>query len=564
MAVYQNLSVTQLEQDIEKNTSRVRILWTSTQTGPSYNMVEDTGHFVLTVNGQEYMEDVRYTLPKQTEQVIVDKVMTVTHDDKGQALVQVQTWMNTKISAGVVELSQTLQLDTIPRVSTVTASDAVIGTSARLAITRRNPTYSHTIRWQFGSLGGYLNARGISTEYPVYMMLESLEFPIPDSFYWEIPNAKSGICTLTVETFSGEEPIGTAQTAQFTVSVDETQCRPVLSGSIRDYNDDTYELTGDEGVLVKYCSVAQCLMDYSVRKGATVVSKQIQGVAVEDDELGIVDVQTDTFRFSLTDSRGFTEEVTVTVPLVPYIRLGCEAQALRDDPVSGKATLFVSGDYFDGFFGQKSNSLTVEYSLDGEAFISAQPVMTEDNRYELQIPLTDMDYTRVYTLTVRVSDQLMQVTKRAILKKGVPVFDWGEGDFAFHVPVQLDAPLGVACGGTGAANAKTAWENLGLSFEMVAGREYEICRKFGNLPVYTQLVDFGAMPASACRGVSHTARNAKMLGCVGVASDGRCLPYGGTHTGRIDVFCDSTRVYIDAQNDESACTAQVQIYYIKQ
>ncbi len=564
MAVYQNLTVTQLAQDVEKNCSQVRILWTSTQTGPSYNMVEDTGHFVLTVNGQEYMEDVRYTLPKQTEQIILDKVMTVTHDQKGQALVQVQTWMNTKISAGVVELSQTLQLDTIPRVSTVTASDAVIGGSAHLAITRRNPAYSYCIRFQFGNLSGYLNARGAATEYPVYMMLESLTFPIPDSFYQEIPNEKSGICKLTIQTFSGDTQIGTDQSASFTVSVDETQCRPVLSGSIRDYNEDTYDLTGDEGVLVKYCSLAQCLMDYKVRKGATVVSKQIQGVTVEEDELGIINVQTDTFRFSLTDSRGFTEEVTVTVPLIPYIRLGCEAQALRDDPVSGKATLFVSGDYFDGFFGEKGNSLTVEYSLDGQSFLPVEPVISAENRYAVQIPLTGMDYARVYTLTVRVTDKLMQVTKQAVLKKGVPVFDWGEGDFAFHVPVRMDVPLSLAAGGTGAADAKTAWENLGLSIAMEPGREYETCRKFGFLPVYTQLVDFGAMPASACRSVSHSARNAKMLGCIGVASDGRCLPYGGSHTGRIDVFCDSTRVYIDTQNDESACTAQVQIYYIKQ
>ena len=43
MAVYQTLTVTQISQDQEKNCSTVRILWKSTQTGASYNMVEATG-----------------------------------------------------------------------------------------------------------------------------------------------------------------------------------------------------------------------------------------------------------------------------------------------------------------------------------------------------------------------------------------------------------------------------------------------------------------------------------------------------------------------------------------
>ena len=43
----------------------------------------------------------------------------------------------------------------------------------------------------------------------------------------------------------------------------------------------------------------------------------------------------------------------------------------------------------------------------------------------------------LYTLTVTVRDKLETAQKTLILPKGLPVFDWGEGDFAFHVPVVL-------------------------------------------------------------------------------------------------------------------------------
>ena len=53
MAVYQNLTVTQIRQDADQNCSTVRILWQSTQTGPSYNLYADVGTYTLTVSFAE-------------------------------------------------------------------------------------------------------------------------------------------------------------------------------------------------------------------------------------------------------------------------------------------------------------------------------------------------------------------------------------------------------------------------------------------------------------------------------------------------------------------------------
>ena len=47
MAVNQSLTLTLVSQNIEENTSKVRVLWQSTQTGGSYNMTSRTAKYYL-------------------------------------------------------------------------------------------------------------------------------------------------------------------------------------------------------------------------------------------------------------------------------------------------------------------------------------------------------------------------------------------------------------------------------------------------------------------------------------------------------------------------------------
>ena len=122
MAVSQTLSVTDVStsDNITANTSKVRILWKSTQTGESWNGYTKTAKYYISINGGAETEySVSYTLPQNATQTIVDKTITVTHKDDGTGSVKVRTWMDTGISAGVVEKTQTLTLTTRPRASTL-------------------------------------------------------------------------------------------------------------------------------------------------------------------------------------------------------------------------------------------------------------------------------------------------------------------------------------------------------------------------------------------------------------------------------------------------------------
>ena len=51
MAVNQSLTLLQVSQNIAENTSQVRLLWQSTQTGSSYNDYLRTAKFYISING---------------------------------------------------------------------------------------------------------------------------------------------------------------------------------------------------------------------------------------------------------------------------------------------------------------------------------------------------------------------------------------------------------------------------------------------------------------------------------------------------------------------------------
>ena len=111
MAVYQSLTLTQVSQDQKSNTSQLRVLWQSTQTGGSYNETPRQATWRYSVNGgTEQSVSVSYTLPYQKTVVIADTLITVPHDETGEASVTVSTVMDTRGD----RIGENLQSDTDP------------------------------------------------------------------------------------------------------------------------------------------------------------------------------------------------------------------------------------------------------------------------------------------------------------------------------------------------------------------------------------------------------------------------------------------------------------------
>ena len=213
-------------------------------------------------------------------------------------------------------------------------------------------------------------------------------------------------------------------------------------------NSDTAALTGSDTAYIRGYSDAKCTVTATGRYGATIKSVWTTGTYTKnaDGTYTISPVNSDTIIFYAQDSRGYTGSVSVSITLVPYIVLTNSASAGRPNPTDGSAFIQFQGQYFNDSFGAVNNTLEIKYKIeypDGtidENWTSVIPTISEDS-YSAYIALSGFDYTKAFKVHTVVTDKLLTVERTAILKQGIPVFDWGKNDFQFHVPVYIQGNL---------------------------------------------------------------------------------------------------------------------------
>ena len=318
MAVYQSLSVTEVagSQSIADNTSKVRILWTSTQSGESWNGYTKTAYYYVSINGGAEVEyPVTYTLPQKSTVTIVDATITVKHKNDGTGVVSVRTYMETGISAGTVERSQSISLATIPRVSvpTLSASSIDIGKAITIYTNRQSSSFTHHLYYSVNGGAEVGVTAGIG---------DSITWTVPYSLMSNIPNSREMTLTFRVYTFSGEKNIG-SNTISLKVYVPSepstipkitlNELKPIstlpstfsslfIQGKSRVRADFTAE--GIHGSSIKSCSISVEGESYGSADNFT--SEYLSGY-------GTVAVT-----ISATDSRGLTNSITEYIDVIAY------------------------------------------------------------------------------------------------------------------------------------------------------------------------------------------------------------------------------------------------------
>ena len=326
----------------------------------------------------------------------------IEHDSLGNKTINVgASFSSSSSSLSGGSVSGNVQLSYIPRASSISASSADIGSNTNINISRADNSFTHTITYNFGNLSGTIVTKTNNT---------SVSWTIPTSFYAQIPNAKSGTCSLTCKTYSGNTEIGTSTTT-LTVTANEELCRPDLNVAVEDINDVTIALTGESTKLVKYRSTARISTSSNAKNSATISKITINGV---DGGIRIIEnVETNVFEVIVTDSRGYSKKIISTIPMVNYIPLTASSSFKRVSNTSDKVNLTYSGNYWDGDFGSEYNTLVLTYKYrekGSDTWINGTSVLNPtitDNKFNATLELIeDFNYRKNWEFSLYYEDEL--------------------------------------------------------------------------------------------------------------------------------------------------------------
>lgn len=389
---------------------------------------------------------------------------------------------------GPVSGNVTVTATAEPLASSVGATDANIGSTSTITVTKYNSSYYHSLQYEFDfassgtKLTGYITAAGGVQSSEAKFSGTSIAFTVPDDFYRKIPNSKYGTCKITCRTYassSSNTVLGNPTYCTFRASVPSTSA-PSVDGSVVDANAVTINLTGSNERLVRYLSEAYCSITATAKNYASIQTKSINGSEVSGNSRTISgdSLTSGAFTFSATDSRGLTTTITKPVDMVPYVKLTCVPTFYRPNPVSGEVALTFVGNMFTGEWRSGvSNAIQIQYqyreatqsaspsgwidiasgySLGNSSYKSDRPIVLEDDNSST----TGFDYMKSYEFQIKVTvgervngvipqdktAQTITITKQ--VSKGTPVFDWGENDFHLSVPLIMDAGKQLTMGST--------------------------------------------------------------------------------------------------------------------
>lgn len=428
------------------NTSKVTAKLRLSRTNTGYE-TWGQGSFTITINGSSKTNSGSFSFTYDSNTLCVEHTVTVAHSADGSKSVTIKVSGEHMFTLSTQ--SGTAKLTTIPRASTLTASNGMIGIKQTLKIARASSSFTHTITYSAGASGTIVTKTSGT----------SVSWTPPASIAGSSANiAKTRIsCTLTLKTYSGSTEIG-SKTKTITLAVPNsaafcptfTLSSPIHSGGIVPDSWGIYVQSLSK-VSVAITGAADANgslpLTYSITDGRT-SSKSVLFTSGFLPNAGTV-----TLTAVVKNARGYqtkkTQKITVAAyrpPVISSVDMQrCLAPA-EDGTLGGDSP---TGTYIRvrAIFGYTSlsgkNSLTasrVQYRVAGssswntvpQALVSGQDLVFGDgaisiaNSYEVQITVTDaLSQSDVYKGTVPTSEAILNIRPSGL---GIGIGKYAEQD----------------------------------------------------------------------------------------------------------------------------------------
>ena len=418
--LYVTYSITQ---DKTKNQSKITCGMYITTGSLNIGPWTDYGSYLPTT-GSTFTHDLPYFSGSHT--ITSGRTMTVNHDSAGNATATIYWKAGYNASWGGFQKpsgSFNITLPQIPRQANLTSAPDFTD-EGNPTVNYSNPAGTAVDELMCGiyndagsvAYAGYRNVSKTGTSYT---------FSLTDAERDALRQACTGK-SMTVRFYLKTKIGGTYYYSSIAKTMTITNGNPTLNPTVVDTNSTTIALTGSNAKLVKYFSNAQWAHNAAAVKKAS-ISQYIMsngGTSYNTASGTINGVQNNSFAFTVKDSRGNITSQSLT------------------------PTITCTGNYFNGSFGSKSNTLTFKYrykELNGSYGNWTTGTPTKNgNTYSISPTISGLDYRKKYVFQFNVVDKLMNVNSAEISARALPVFDWSEEDFNFNVPVTFSGGFGAS------------------------------------------------------------------------------------------------------------------------
>lgn len=311
---------------------------------------------------------------------------------------------------------------------------------------------------------------------------------------------------------------GQTYRSTLTKTLNIVNATPTIEATAKDTNSTSLELTGSENKIIKGYNTIAVNMTATALKGATISSYKITNGSntINSSSGEFNNVESESFDFTVTDSRGNTFKKTLVKTLVDYIRPTANVKA--DISPDGIITGTISGNFFNGSFGSKSNTLSVQYNyktVDGSYGSWKSATATKSgNTYTADFTISGLDYRNKYVVRAMVFDKLYTKYSNEPTLNCLPVFDWSENDFNFNVPINVSGNVSLSgeltIGDTNVLDEISTINNnlFNLNYETSEVKTGEVW--IDGKPIYRKVFQVSAIQSKVVT-INHNISNANIV-----------------------------------------------------
>ena len=361
-------------------------------------------------------------------------------------------------------------------VPTVSASSVNLGSAVTISTNRLTTSATHTLTYAFGSTSGTI-ATGVG---------DSVSWTPGLALAAQIPNATSGLCTITCKTFVSGTETGSSSVT-LTLNVPSSVVPSISSVSVAEA---ASGIAAQFGGYVRTRSKLSVAISASGSQGSTVSSYRttLDNVTYTSSSFTSNTLNTAgtlSMTVTVTDSRGRTATASRSITVLDYSppsltafraeRCNTDGSAAQMDGTKVRVSLAGS---VSSVGSKNVISCTVYYRLStASAWTQATTVSASNyavsatnlllsptfdtlSSYDLKVRLTDYFYYVEQTVSIGTKQVLMDFYSGG---NGIAFGKVAESaeKIEFGWPVVLSEPLGVDQGGTGAETASAACGKLG-------------------------------------------------------------------------------------------------------